>query len=297
MKIVRLLATLFFLLAGIALLVAPSHAAGFAPTRFTVTDEGTVGKPDVLLIPGLSSGRSVWDAEAKLLGPNYRLHLVQVDGFAGAPAGPNASGPVIAPIVEELHGYIALGGMHPVVIGHSLGGLMALMLADKYPADVRKMVIVDTLPYYAVIFSPDATVEAVKPQAEAMKAQLLGMSADQFAVMAPMMAAQMVKNPEGQKEVAASSIATDRAVMVNAMAEDLETDMRPEVAHIKTPTLMLFAVDTSAAQPDPAKYEAMVRGGYQPMPNVTLVKVDGSRHFIMYDQPEKFDAAVEGFLK
>jgi len=297
MKIVRLLATLFFLLAGIALLVAPSHAAGFAPTRFTVTDEGTVGKPDVLLIPGLSSGRSVWDAEAKLLGPNYRLHLVQVDGFAGAPAGPNASGPVIAPIVEELHGYIAVGGMHPVVIGHSLGGLLALMLADKYPADVRKMVIVDTLPYYAVIFSPDATVEAVKPQAEAMKAQLLGMPADQFAVMAPMMAAQMVKNPEGQKKVAASSIATDRAVMVNAMAEDLETDMRPEVAHIKTPTLMLFAVDTSAAQPDPAKYEAMVRGGYQPMPNVTLVKVDGSRHFIMYDQPEKFDAAVEGFLK
>jgi pimeloyl-ACP methyl ester carboxylesterase len=30
---------------------------------------------------------------------------------------------------------------------------------------------------------------------------------------------------------------------------------------------------------------------------VTLVKVDGSRHFIMYDQPAKFDAAVEAFLK
>ena len=70
-----------------------------------------------------------------------------------------------------------------------------------------------------------------------------------------------------------------------------------EVAQIKTPTLMLFAVDTSAAQPDPAKYEAMVRAGYQPMPNVTLVKVDGSRHFIMYDQPDKMDAAIEGFLK
>jgi len=297
MKVVRLLATLFFLLAGIALLVGPLHAAGFEPTRFTVVDAGTMGKPDVVLVPGLSSGRAVWDAEAKLLGPNYRLHLVQVDGFAGAPAGPNASGPVLAPIVEELHGYIAAGGMHPVVIGHSLGGLLALMLADKYPADVRKMVIVDTLPYYAVIFSPDATVEAVKPQAEAMKAQFLGMPDDQFAMMAPMMAAQMVKNPEGQKKVTASSIATDRAVMVNAMAEDLETDMRPEVAQIKTPTLMLFAVDTSAAQPDPAKYEAMVRAGYQPMPNVTLVKVDGSRHFIMYDQPDKMDAAIEGFLK
>ena len=303
MKVSQYLVTFVLVLAGLMLLVGSSHAAveaaspGFAPTRFTVLDAGTVGKPDVVLIPGLSSGRAVWDAEAKLLMPNYRLHLVQVDGFAGAPSGPNANGPILPAVVEELHGYIAGSGMHPVVIGHSLGGLLALMLADKYPADVRKMVIVDTLPYYAVLFSPDATVDAVKPQAEAMKGQLLAMPADQFAAMAPMMTAQMVKNPEGQKKVAESSIKTDRAVMVNAMAEDLETDMRAEVARIKTPTLMLFAVDTSVAQPDPAKYEAMVRDGYKSMPNVTLVRVDGSRHFIMYDQPEKMDAAMEPFLK
>src|SRR5665213_2925589 len=138
MKALRFLATVAFVLAGIALLIAPSRAAvasaaGFVPTRFTVVDAGTVGKPDVVLIPGLSSSRAVWDAEAKLLAPNYRLHLVQVDGFAGAPAGPNAVGPLLAPIVEELHGYIAAEGMHPVVVGHSLGGLLALMLADKYP--------------------------------------------------------------------------------------------------------------------------------------------------------------------
>jgi pimeloyl-ACP methyl ester carboxylesterase len=41
----------------------------------------------------------------------------------------------------------------------------------------------------------------------------------------------------------------------------------------------------------------MVRDGYKSMPNVTLVRVDGSRHFIMYDQPEKMDAAMEPFLK
>jgi pimeloyl-ACP methyl ester carboxylesterase len=33
------------------------------------------------------------------------------------------------------------------------------------------------------------------------------------------------------------------------------------------------------------------------MPHVTLVRVDGSRHFIMYDQPGKMDAAMEGFLR
>jgi pimeloyl-ACP methyl ester carboxylesterase len=239
----------------------------------------------------------VWENEAKLLAPNYRLHLVQVDGFAGAPAGPNASGPMLAPIVEELHAYIVATGMHPAVMGHSLGGLLTLMLADKHPEDVRKIIIVDTLPYYAVLFSPGATVDMMKPQAEAIRQQVVGLSADQLTAMTTMSATMMAKDPDGQKHVAEFEQATDRVVMANAMVEDLLTDMRGEMASIKTPALLLFAVDASAKQPDPVVYEATMREGYKPMPNVTVVKVEDSRHFIMYDQPAKFDAAVESFLK
>ena len=300
------LATVVLVLAGLMLLVQPmtaraqaaAAATTFVPTRFTVIDAGTVGKPDVVLIPGLSSSRAVWDAEAKLLAPNYRLHLVQVDGFAGAPAGANATGPILPGIVDELHGYIAATGIHPVVVGHSLGGLLALMLADKYPGDVRKRVIVDTLPFYAVLFDPNATVEATKPYADQMRQQMLAIPADQYAGMQPMIAAQMVKDPEGQKLVAASSGASDRAVVVEVMVEDLLTDLRGDVAKIQTPTLVLYEYDsTMQQQPDPAAYEAAMKAGYAPMPHVTLVRVDGSRHFIMYDQPAKFDAALEGFLK
>ena len=271
--------------------------AAFAPTRFTVVDAGTVGKPDVVLIPGLSSSRAVWDGEARLLAPNYRLHLVQVNGFAGTPAGVNAAGPILPGIVEELHGYIAAKGMHPVVVGHSLGGLLTLMLADKYPGDVRKMVIVDALPFYAVLFSPDATVESTKPYAEIMRKQMMAVPADQYAAMQSAIAAQMVKDPAGQKLVAASSGTSDRAVVVEAMAEDMQTDLRGDVAKMQTPTMVLYEYDPTLQQPDAATYEASMKAGYGPMPHVTLVRVDGSRHFIMYDQPGRFDAAVEGFLR
>jgi pimeloyl-ACP methyl ester carboxylesterase len=304
MRVMQWLATMALVVAGLMLLVKPvtAHAQGagtaFVPTRFTVVDTGTVGKPDVILIPGLASSRAVWDAEAKLLAPNYRLHLVQVDGFAGAPAGVNAAGPMLPEIVEELHGYIAGAGMKPVVVGHSLGGLLALMLADKYPGDVRKMVIVDTLPYYAVLFNPNATVETTKPYAEVMRKQMMAVPADQYAAMQGMMAAQLVKDPDGQKLVAAASGASDRAVMVvEAMVEDMLTDLRGDVAGIKVPTLVLYEYDSTLKQPDAATDEASVKAGYKAMPNVTLVKMDGSRHFIMYDQPAKFDAALEGFLK
>jgi hypothetical protein len=125
--IIQWVATICFVAAGVALLVMPAgaavtNAAAFAPTRFTVVDQGTVGKPDVVMIPGLASSRAVWDAEAKLLAPNYRLHIVQVNGFAGAPAGANAAGEILPGVVEELHQYIKAGMMKPVVIGHSLGG-------------------------------------------------------------------------------------------------------------------------------------------------------------------------------
>jgi pimeloyl-ACP methyl ester carboxylesterase len=306
MKALQWIATVIFVAAGIALLCAPASgqvgAVGtgtFVPTRFTVTDAGTVGKPDVVLIPGLASSKSVWDGEVALLAPNYRLHLLQVGGFAGAPAGPNAKGEMLPEVVEELHQYIAASfpGTKPVVVGHSLGGLWALMLADKYPGDVRKMVIVDTLPYYAVLFSPGATVDAVKPMAAAIKAHMATMSAEEYAAGEKTMIASMAKSDAGQKAAYDSSIASDPAVVAEALYEDLLTDMRPKVAGIKTPTLVLYEYDAATKMPDASVYEGLVKDGYQGMPNVTLVRVEDSRHFIMYDQPVKFDAALEGWLK
>lgn len=303
MRVRRLFATVGFAFAGVTLLAAQPHAspaaptAAFVPVRFVAIEQGTMGKPNVLLIPGMSSSRDVWDAEAKLLAPNYRLHMVQVNGFAGSPAGPNASGPVLTPIVEELHAYIVAKRIHPVVIGHSMGGLMTLMLARKYPEDVRKIVIVDALPFASVLMDPAATPESMRPQVEAIKQQMMALPEDQYAAMQPMMAARMVKNAEAQKLVTASFVASDRGVAVEAMEEDLQTDLRGEVASIKTPALVLYAYDPAAQQPDAAAYEATVQAAYKAMPNVTLTRVEDSRHFIMYDQPEKFDVAVEAFLK
>ncbi len=305
MRIVRMLVAVAFVLAGIALLCAPSRAAAqkpgevkaFAPTRFTVVDAGTVGKPDVVLIPGLSSSRAVWDTEAKLLAPNYRVHLVQVDGFAGAPAGVNAADGMLPGIVEELHSYIAAAKMQPVVVGHSLGGLLTLMLADKYPADVRKLVIVDSLPYYAVLFNPAATVDAVKPMAEGMRAQIGAQTDAQFGPMQEQVMGQLVKDPDARKLVIAASMQSDRKVFAEAMYEDLLTDLRADVAKMQTPALMLYPYDATSQGADPAKVDAIYQGAYKTMPNVKLVRVDESRHFIMYDQPAKLDAALEGFLK
>src|SRR5215469_1936828 len=72
--------------------------------RITVTVEGQ--GPDVILIPGMTCSSAVWDETAAHLKAHYRLHLVQINGFAGTPAQANAEGPVVQPVLDDLEAYI-----------------------------------------------------------------------------------------------------------------------------------------------------------------------------------------------
>src|SRR3954463_482521 len=130
------------------------HSSSIADTvsdRISVTVRGK--GPDVVLIPGLASSSAVWDATAARLEARYRLHVVQVAGFAGSPPHANAQGPIIQPTVDAIDAYIKTNKLKaPRVIGHSLGGMMGLMLALRHPEDTGKLMIVDSLPFFSVLF-------------------------------------------------------------------------------------------------------------------------------------------------
>src|SRR5688500_10236078 len=96
------------------------RAQEFVSDRISVEVRGA--GPDIILIPGLGAHRDTWSKTAAALEGRHRLHLVQVHGFAGFPAGANAEGPVSAPVAEELARYIQAAGLErPAVIGHSMG--------------------------------------------------------------------------------------------------------------------------------------------------------------------------------
>jgi pimeloyl-ACP methyl ester carboxylesterase len=142
----------------------PVPAGAAAPTRFSVTVEGE--GPDLILIPGLMSGRAVWDGAVASLGGRYRVHRVQLSGFAGEQARGNAEGAILPGVVEELDSYIrAKKLVRPAVAGHSMGGLLAMMLAARHPDSVGRVLVVDALPFYSLMFGADATAASVEPRA------------------------------------------------------------------------------------------------------------------------------------
>jgi pimeloyl-ACP methyl ester carboxylesterase len=271
-----------------------SAVAGTVSNRITITVRGH--GPDVLLIPGLACSSAVWDATASHLESHYRLHIIQVAGFAGAPAQANAEGAVMQPTVDAIDVYIKTNKLQsPRVIGHSLGGLMGSLLTIQHPEDVGGLMIVDSLPFFGALFGATDSA-AVAPQAAAMRDSVLAQSQDDYAKSEAAFLHSLVKSPEGYKLATNWAIASDKSVVARATYEDLTTDIRPQVGKIKIPVTMLYPWDSASGFPQAAT-DQLYQGAYAALPNKKIIRIDDSFHFIMLDQPEKFAAEVDNFLK
>lgn len=307
MKTTRLL-----LAAACAALLLPAAAACAAPAataaasapaeavrtidrgRFTVEVSGQ--GPDVILIPGLASSRAVWDGLTPSL-KGYRVHRVQIAGFAGLPAGPNAEGPVVQPFIEELARYIADQKLEtPAVIGHSLGGFSALSLAQQRPELVGRAMVVDAFPFFAVLMDPNATAESVRPQADAFRDMILKSTPEAFEKGQQGTAMGMMMNAAKRPTMVEWSMATDRKVMAQAAWDIITSDGSKGLAGMTVPVTVLYAWDQSMGQPA-ERLDAMYGTAYAAAPNKKLVRIDGSYHFIMFDQPERFASEVNAFLE
>lgn len=308
MKLARTLLACALLLAPMAAppaLAAPADASASTAVRvldrgrFTVEVSGE--GPDVILIPGLISSRAVWDGLMPSL-EGYRVHRVQIAGFAGLPAGPNAEGPVVEPFVEALAAYIREAGLkQPAVIGHSMGGFSGLWLAQKHPELVGRVMMVDAASYISALGAPGATVEAVRPMAERFRGQVLGFTDEQFAAQQPSMAAFMMKSEKDRPAMVQWATSSDRRVMAQATYDVMTMDARPGLSAMTTPVTVLYAFDEAMSTPGRTVTAETLDGLYAPLyadlPGVKLVRVDGAYHFIMLDQPARFAAEVKAFLE
>src|ERR1035438_6707798 len=115
---------------------------------FDVKISGKGTKP-IIFIPGFACSSDVWDETIKVFEKDYLCIRITMHGFAGLKPDAN---PTLKKWVDEIAKYIVWEKIkNPIIIGHSLGGIMALWLASDYPKLVSKIVDIDALPCYAAL--------------------------------------------------------------------------------------------------------------------------------------------------
>ena len=269
-------------------------SAPFESTRITVRTEGS--GPDVVLIPGLNSSPRAWASTVAAL-PGYRYHLVQVSGFAGQPVGGNKEGDVAAPVAEEIARYIKEAGLkQPAVIGHSMGGTMGMMLAARHPKVLSRLMVVDMYPYLGTFFAgPGAPPEKVEAVANATMAGIRNATPEQRSANTAATIAGMVNTESMRAGAIADSAASDPDVSSRAYRELIVTNLIPELSKITKPVTVLYVQPKSV--PIPAEqFDYVYKTAYAPVKSLTLKRIPDSDHFIMWDQPQRFQSEVKAFL-
>lgn len=279
---------------------APGSAHGhfhadFASDRIHVAVEGQ--GPDLIFIPGLSSSPAVWQGTVEHLNGAWRVHRIHVQGFAGAPAEGNATGPVAAPVAEEIARYIREQGLEkPAVVGHSMGGTMGLMLAARHPDLVGKLMVVDMIPFMGAMFGPPGTTaESVVPVADQVYAAQSAAPRDQYLAQAKAAVTGMIATEAARAGPLRDTETSDQQVSASAFRELIVTDLRPELGQITAPVEVLYVKFNDPRMTD-AITDAIYQMSFASLPGARLKRIDDSAHFIMLDQPQVFYDDLDAFL-
>jgi pimeloyl-ACP methyl ester carboxylesterase len=262
-------------------------AAMSAESAFQVKITGH-GKP-IILIPGLASSGETWDSTVARYQDRYECHVLTLAGFAGVSRIP---APMLDTVVEQLAAYIRGKKLiKPIIVGHSLGGFLALDLASKYPDLPGKLIIVDAYPSLAAIFRPEVTPELAKSESAMTRKFMTANQQDSSAQVRT-----MVTGDADFERIMTWGRASDRSAIVDAMVEMYGSDLRANIASIQSPTLVLATWIAYKDYTDRKTLEANVRLEYAKLKGVDLRITDTSRHFIMYDDPQWFFVQLDEFL-
>jgi len=278
-----------------ALWVSNSQAATAAPVEFRDLRVDVVGqgKP-VLMIPGLNSAASTWTETCAALQPGVQCHIVQLPGFAGAPAV--ATDNFLDGMRDRLLAYIDDRKLDkPVVMGHSLGGVLALQMAAEKPGRIERLVIVDSLPFLAGIRG--MTPEAARGMAAGMRQQMLAGSKEQWEAGVRQGAGGMSRSPANAERIVAWGLASDRTTTAQSMSELWGDDLRPLLPKVTAPTLVLgswAAYEPMGSTLDSTK--KIFESQYAGLKGARVSMSQRGYHFLMWDDADWLVGEVKGFL-
>jgi pimeloyl-ACP methyl ester carboxylesterase len=281
-------------LAGCALafsLLAPVFPAEVGALK--VEKLGTKG-PGVILIPGLASGAWVWRDTTPRIAKDHRVYLLTLPGFDGRAPQP---GVTLETLASDLAALIEKENLdRPVLVGHSLGGTLALAFAAEHSALISGVIAIDGLP----VFPGTENAPDRKVLADGTRAQFSGQTREQFigGQQWYMRTIGAISEPLAL-ELAGLTARSDPGATGDFAAQIMAADLRPKLAAIRVPVVEISPFnepDFARIGVDEARkteyYRLLLRG----VERLEVVSIAPARHFVMFDQPEKFAAALDQAL-
>lgn len=278
-----------YIILVIALLFSALCLNVFAQTKqypFEVTKTGK-GKKAIVFIPGFASSGDVWNETKAVLEKDFTCYTFTMAGFAGVKPQPN---PSFKNWENEIANYIKANKIEkPIVVGHSMGGGLALAIAADYPELIGKIVVVDALPCLAALMDPSFKAKE-NNDCSPMVTQMTAMSDTQFYDMQKKMAPRLLADTSKLEMLVDWSVKSDRKTFAEMYCDFSNTDLRDKIRTIKCPSLILLESYFINLKP-------AIEEQYKNLKTAKFQYANKGLHFIMYDDTEWYLEQLNNFIK
>ncbi len=253
---------------------------------FEVLKTGS-GNQSVIFIPGFASSGDVWNETRATFENKFTCYTLTMAGFAGRKPQPNAS---FENWKNGIANYIKDSNIEkPILVGHSMGGALALAIAADYPDLISKIIVVDALPCLAAMTDPTFKSK-INNDCSSTVNQMTGMSNDQFYEMQKKTMPSLLADTSKLDMVVDWSVKSDRNTFGQMYCDFFNIDLREKVSQIKCPALILLESYFINLKP-------AIEGQYKKLKTANFQYATSGLHFIMYDDTAWYLGQLSTFLK
>jgi 3-oxoadipate enol-lactonase len=245
---------------------------------------GDLAKTPLVFLHGIGGAARAWRRQVGTFGDRYRAMAWDMPGYGGSAALAGAS---IGMLADALQDFLARSGaIRPILVGHSIGGMIVQQWLTKHPRDASAVVLAQTSPAFG-----KADGDWQKSFIEARLGPLD--RGETMARLAPSLVKELVgDDPDADGMALARDCmasvpeASYRAMMLALLG----FDQRHALRDIAVPTLVLSgSKDKNAPAPMMAKMATYI-------PSAKYVELEGAGHLVNLERPDAFDAALDQFL-
>jgi pimeloyl-ACP methyl ester carboxylesterase len=233
--------------------------------------------PTIALVHGLGSRAEHWLPTARLLAKNHRVVLVDLPGHGVSPMPEPFS---LERAVEALDAALVHEPGQPLIlVGHSVGGLVAAAEALAHPSRVRALVLVETA------LRPQVSEEERDGMLEALDRDYQGLLR---------MAYTAFGRDSAQGAALYAEVATLDSLRIKRWIRlALTADLSRPVARLDLPVLAVLA---ERSWPPEESWRVTAEAlGYERLRNVRRARLADCGHFVMLDHPRELAEAIARF--
>ena len=252
--------------------------------RFAYEAAGDPGAIPLIFLHGIGGAARAWRQQLATFGNRFRAIAWDMPGYGGSAPLASVS---IAALADALQQFIAqIGATSPILVGHSIGGMIVQKWLVQSPKLARAVVLAQTSPafgkadgdwqksFIAARLGPLDRGETMKSLAPSLVKELVGDDPDP-------------KGMELARECMGSVPEASYRAMMLAL---IGFDQRSTLKDISVPTLLLSgSKDNNAPAPMMAKTATYI-------PAAEYVELPGVGHLANLERPDAFDKALGSFV-